>query len=208
MPAHPVGIGAPARKSPFAGDAVAAVDDNGLGNTRGRPPRDQRVGCPKDLACNFRVEKSGRLRARNCLCKTPGRTSCRCFVGDARLRPVPHAAAGFARRRRRRSRHLQSSRRGGRSGRCEIFRSFSVRPTAASIIGARAPAQQRWLQHVHHAEDRGGGAVLADYFAWPRMLRKGMIVLENHPQFHLKSWLHAAFGSHGEHDQRDALRQA
>src|SRR6516165_556982 len=74
MPAHPSGVGAAARKSPLAGDAVAALDDNGLGNTRGRPPRDQRVGCPKDLACNFRVEKSGRVRARDRLCKTPGRT--------------------------------------------------------------------------------------------------------------------------------------
>jgi hypothetical protein len=37
MPAHPGGIDAAARKSPFAGDAVAAVDDNGLCNTRGRP---------------------------------------------------------------------------------------------------------------------------------------------------------------------------
>src|SRR6516162_5549577 len=74
MPAHPSGVGAAARKSPLAGDAVAALDDNGLGNTRGRPPREQRVGCPKDLACNFRVEKSGRVRARDRLCKTPGRT--------------------------------------------------------------------------------------------------------------------------------------
>src|SRR5712671_3161541 len=42
-----------------------------------------------------------------------------CLVGDACLRPVPHAAAGVARRRRRRSRHLQSSCRGGRGGRCK-----------------------------------------------------------------------------------------
>jgi hypothetical protein len=34
MPAHAGGVGATARKSPFAGDAVAAVDDNSLGNTR------------------------------------------------------------------------------------------------------------------------------------------------------------------------------
>ena len=74
MPAHPGGVRAAARKSPFAGDAVAAVDDDGLGNTRGWPPRDQRVGCPKDLACNFRVEKSRRVGACNRLCKTPGRT--------------------------------------------------------------------------------------------------------------------------------------
>ena len=73
MPAHPGGVGAAARKSPFAGDAVAAVDGDGLGHSRGRPPGDQRVGCPKDLARNFWVEKSGRVRARGCLCKTPGR---------------------------------------------------------------------------------------------------------------------------------------
>src|SRR5262249_2396543 len=74
MPAHPGGVGAAARKSPFAGDAVAAVDNDGFGNPRGWPPCEQRVGCPKDLACNFRVEKSRRVGARNRLCETPGRT--------------------------------------------------------------------------------------------------------------------------------------
>src|SRR5215813_14848626 len=82
MPAHPGGVGAAAGKSPFAGDAVTAVDDDGLGYSGGRPPCDRRVGRPKDLVCNFRVEKSGRVRARGRLCKTPGRA---CIRGRDRL---------------------------------------------------------------------------------------------------------------------------
>src|SRR5262249_15958109 len=82
MPAHPGGVGAAAGKSPFAGDAVTAVDDDGLGYSRGRPPPEQRVGCPKHLVCNFWVEKSGRVRARGRLCKTPGRA---CIRGRDRL---------------------------------------------------------------------------------------------------------------------------
>jgi hypothetical protein len=78
MPAHPGCIGAATRKSPLAGDAVAAIDDHGFGNPRWRTPRDQRVGRPKDFARNFRIEKSGRVRTRSRLCKTPSRARIGC----------------------------------------------------------------------------------------------------------------------------------
>src|SRR5262245_54798602 len=66
------GVGASARKSPFAGDAITAIDSECLRNARRWPPSEKGVGCAKDLACNFRGQETGGMRAHSRLCKTPG----------------------------------------------------------------------------------------------------------------------------------------
>src|SRR5262249_6819432 len=69
---HPSGVGASARKSPFAGDAITTIDSECLRNARRWPPSEKGVGCAKDLACNFRGQETGGMRAHSRLCKTPG----------------------------------------------------------------------------------------------------------------------------------------
>src|SRR5262249_44995169 len=78
-----------ARQWRHLGVTVADQGQSRLGRAGARPCTDDRGRC--------RPHRKGT------------EDSGRCLVGDARLRPVPHAAAGLARRRRRRSRHLQSS---------------------------------------------------------------------------------------------------
>ena len=81
MAAHPSGIGAAAGKAPFATDAITAFDRDGLGDSGGRPPCDERVASAEDVARDLRVEKSGGVRARRGLREAPGRTCIRCRQG-------------------------------------------------------------------------------------------------------------------------------
>ena len=78
MPAHPGCVGTSARKAPFAGHAITTVNGERLGNARRRPPSNQCVGCAKDFASNFRLQKSGGMRGDSRLCKAPGRARIRC----------------------------------------------------------------------------------------------------------------------------------
>lgn len=104
-----------ARDVKTSGVTVADQGHSGLGRAGSRARADDRGRC--------RPHRKGAEDSGGCL------------VGDACWRAVPHAAAGVARRRRRRSRHLQSSCRGDRGRGCK--------PGLVSCTGGRELARGR-----------------------------------------------------------------
>src|SRR5262249_62053297 len=62
----------PPRNPPCPGPPVPAVDGKRLGNARGRPPGDQRVGRAEHLLRDLGVEEPGGVAAPRRLRETPG----------------------------------------------------------------------------------------------------------------------------------------